>query len=102
MSGGNMPNLKHLPLFCALILVIFGVTASAPSFAQDEVKITDPASVVLIVNRDSNDIGFMDIKTKRMIGNVFLGNNVNPHMAMMSHDGRWVVTGGTRANKAYI
>jgi YVTN family beta-propeller protein len=37
-----------------------------------------------------------------MIGSVFLGNNVNPHMAMMSHDGRYVVTGGTRANKAYI
>lgn len=66
------------------------------------VRITDPASVVLIVNRDSNDIGFMDIATNEMIGTVFLGNNVNPHMAMMSHDGRYVVTGGTRSNKAYI
>ena len=65
-------------------------------------KITDPTSVVLIVNRDSNDIAFMDIATHKMVGNVFLGNNVNPHMAMMSHDGRYVVTGGTRANKAYI
>jgi YVTN family beta-propeller protein len=69
--------------------------------AQD-VKITDPRSVVMIVNRDSNDIGFMDIKTKKMIGRTFLGNNVNPHMVMMSPDGRYVVTGGTRANKAYI
>ena len=33
---------------------------------------------------------------------MFLGNNVNPHMVMMSPDGRYVVTGGTRANKAYI
>jgi YVTN family beta-propeller protein len=56
----------------------------------------------MIVNRDSNDIAFMDIKTKKMIGRVFLGNNVNPHMVMMSPDGRYVVTGGTRANKAYI
>ena len=66
------------------------------------IKIADPTSVVLIVNRDSNDIGFMDIKTKKIVGSVFLGNNVNPHMAMMSPDGRYVVTGGTRANKAYI
>jgi YVTN family beta-propeller protein len=66
------------------------------------IKIADPASVVLIVNRDSNDIAFMDIATHNMLGSVFLGNNVNPHMAMMSHDGRYVVTGGTRANKAYI
>ena len=93
---------RHLLLICGLVVVICGATASSHSFAQDAVKITDPSSVVLIVNRDSNDIGFMDIKTHKMIGNVFLGNNVNPHMAMMSHDGRWVVTGGTRANKAYI
>ena len=73
------------------------VDAQAPS-----IKITDPTSVVMIVNRDSNDIGFLDMKTKKMVGKVFLGNNVNPHMVMMSPDGRYVVTGGTRANKAYV
>jgi YVTN family beta-propeller protein len=95
---------KLAQLVCALLV-------GAPLFAQEhtthaatpgEIKIADPTSVVLIVNRDSNDISFMDIDTHEMIGSVFLGNNVNPHMAMMSHDGRWVVTGGTRANKAYI
>jgi len=40
-----------------------GVGAQAPA-----VKITDPTSVVMIVNRDSNDIAFMDIKTKKMVG----------------------------------
>src|SRR6266536_810621 len=66
------------------------------------VKISDPTSVVMIVNRDSNEIAFMDIKTKKLVGRTFLGNNVNPHMVMMSPDGRYVVTGGTRANKAYV
>ena len=66
------------------------------------VKVADPTSVVMIVNRDSNEIAFMDIKTKKIVGRTFLGNNVNPHMVMMSPDGRYVVTGGTRANKAYI
>jgi YVTN family beta-propeller protein len=92
---------RHITMFCVLVLIVCGATASSRPLAQD-IKITDPTSVVLIVNRDSNDIGFMDIRTNRMIGSVFLGNNVNPHMAMMSHDGRYVVTGGTRANKAYI
>src|SRR5688572_32559186 len=77
-------------------------TAAVTGLEAQGVKITDPTSVVMIVNRDSNDIGFMDIATKKMIGNVFLGNNVNPHMVMMSPDGRYVVTGGTRANKAFI
>jgi DNA-binding beta-propeller fold protein YncE len=67
-----------------------------------DVKVADPTSVVMIVNRDSNDLAFMDIKTKKIVGKTFLGNNVNPHMVMMSPDGRYVVTGGTRANKAYI
>ena len=106
----------NTPRISTLAAIACAIAVSAPLPAQDHtqhatgpnaaagrpVMITDPASVVLIVNRDSNDIGFMDIATHKMIGSVFLGNNVNPHMAMMSHDGRYVVTGGTRANKAYI
>ena len=88
-------NIKLHALFFLNLILVLGVNAQ-------EVKIEDPASVVVIVNRDSNDISFMDIDSQKIIGRVFLGNNVNPHMAMMSSDGRWVVTGGTRANKAYI
>ena len=90
-----------IALTCVLLAGLAGASTSA-ALGRQNVKVSDPTSVVLIVNRDSNDIGFMDIKTNKMIGNVFLGNNVNPHMAMMSPDGRYVVTGGTRANKAYV
>ena len=89
-------------LFIRQLAAVFIGLAAIVSLNAQEIKIADPASVVVIVNRDSNDISFMDIKTHKIIGSVFLGNNVNPHMAMMSRDGRWVVTGGTRANKAYI
>src|SRR6266550_4667029 len=85
-----------------LAIVVATALAGTATLAQQDVKIADPTSVVMIVNRDSNDLAFMDIKTKKIIGRVFLGTNVNPHMVMMSPDGRYVVTGGTRANKAYI
>jgi YVTN family beta-propeller protein len=85
--------------FTAAIAALVGTVVQAQAPA---VLVTDPTTVVMIVNRDSNEIGFMDMKTKKIIKNVFLGNNVNPHMVMMSPDGRYVVTGGTRANKAYI
>ncbi|HWA21951.1 MAG TPA: beta-propeller fold lactonase family protein [Caulobacterales bacterium] len=75
---------------------------ATPSSSSAPVKVADPTSVVMIVNRDSNSIGFMDIKTRKMVGTTFLGNNSNPHMVMMSPDGRYVVTGGTRSNMAYI
>ena len=90
--------------FVVITGAILGLVATAASYTLTaaDIKLADPASVVMIVNRDSNDISFMDIKTHKMVGKVFLGNNVNPHMVMMSPDGRYVVTGGTRANKAYI
>jgi YVTN family beta-propeller protein len=90
-------------IVAALIAAAGAAAAGSVAGAQAPVvKITDPTSVVMIVNRDSNDIAFMDIKTRKMVGKVFLGNNVNPHMVMMSPDGRYIVTGGTRANKAYV
>jgi len=88
---------------CGLSFGLLGIAPKAGVLsAQGQVKVTDPTSVVMIVNRDSNDIAFMDIKSKKIVGKTFLGNNVNPHMVMMSPDGRYVVTGGTRANKAFI
>jgi YVTN family beta-propeller protein len=91
---------RRLIVAAAALVVALG--ALAVGLQAQGVKISDPTSVVMIVNRDSNDIAFMDIKTKKLVGSVFLGNNVNPHMVMMSPDGRYVVTGGTRANKAFI
>ena len=82
--------------------IIIGTAGVTVALGAAPVKVADPTPVVMIVNRDSNDIAFMDIKTRKILGKTFLGNNVNPHMVMMSPDGRYVVTGGTRANKAYI
>src|SRR5678816_2457519 len=90
-----------------LILVIVALIVGAASFTRATlsaavVKVPDPTKVVMIVDRDSNDIAFMDIASKKIVGKTFLGNNVNPHMVMMSPDGRYVVTGGQRSSKAYI
>jgi YVTN family beta-propeller protein len=73
-----------------------------PPASGKPIIVADPTSVVMIVDRDSNDIAFMDIKTRKILGRTYLGNNVNPHMVMMSPDGRYVVTGGQRSNTAYI
>jgi DNA-binding beta-propeller fold protein YncE len=100
--GASIMSTRYLRTLVAGSLWAAAFAAAAITLDAQGIKISDPTSVVMIVNRDSNDIAFMDIKTKKMVGSVFLGNNVNPHMVMMSPDGRYVVTGGTRANKAYI
>jgi YVTN family beta-propeller protein len=97
-----MFNSARRILIGTLALAAAGLTGRGTTLDAQGVLVPDPTKVVMIVNRDSNDIGFMDIATHKIIKNVFLGNNVNPHMVMMSPDGRYVVTGGTRANKAFI
>src|SRR5438552_5179857 len=89
-------------LIIGAVVVAVGAVFTGARLRAITIKVADPTTVVMIVNRDSNEIAFMDIKTKKIVGKTFLGNNVNPHMVMMSPDGRYVVTGGTRANKAYI
>lgn len=96
-----MNSARRIKLLWGFVVTICGVVSGHGSLAQ-EIKISDPTSVLLIVNRDSNDLAFMDLETRQLVGTVFLGNNVNPHMAMMTPDGRYVVTGGSRANKAYV
>src|SRR5712671_660405 len=86
-----MPNMPNMPNM-----------AMPPLASGKPVLVPDPTKVVVIVDRDSNDIAIMDIATRKILGRTFLGNNVNPHMAMMTPDGRYIVTGGQRSNTAYI
>ena len=97
-----MRNVKRILILLIVALVVGAASFTRATLNAAVVKVPDPTKVVMIVDRDSNDIAFMDIASKKIVGRTFLGNNVNPHMVMMSPDGRYVVTGGTRANKAYI
>ena len=97
-----MHNVKRTFILLVVALVVAAASFTRVTLSAAVVKVPDPTKVVMIVDRDSNDIAFMDIATKKIVGRTFLGNNVNPHMVMMSPDGRYVVTGGTRANKAYV
>jgi len=95
-------NAKRILILLVVALIVGAASFTRATLSAAVVKVPDPTKVVMIVDRDSNDIAFMDIASKKIVGRTFLGNNVNPHMVMMSPDGRYVVTGGTRANKAYI
>jgi len=91
-AQATMPNMPNMAM----------PNMAAPTPGGAPVLVPDPTKVVMIVDRDSNDIAFMDIASRKIVGRTFLGNNVNPHMVMMSPDGRYVVTGGQRSSIAYI
>lgn len=76
-----------------------GLFASLPAVAANA---PDAREVVLVVNRDSNDISFVSMKTREVVGKVHLDDWAGPHMAMFTMDGRKIVVSGTKANKIYI
>lgn len=61
-----MHSARRTKLFCGLAVTICGVLSDPGSLAK-EVKIDDPTSVLLIVNRDSNDLAFMDLETRELV-----------------------------------
>src|SRR5437660_1568442 len=72
------------------LLAGWAAWAGASLHAAD-VKLVDPTSVVMIVNRDSNEIAFMDIKTHKIGGKTFLGNNGKPDRAKCLSDIKGVI-----------
>lgn len=62
----------------------------------------DPASTVVITNRDSSNLTLIDVKTDKIVGKVNLGQWVNPHMSMVTHDGRYILTAGSKTNEFII
>lgn len=62
----------------------------------------DPATTVVITNRDSSDLTLIDTKTDRIVGKAPLGEWVNPHMSMVTHNGRYILTAGSKTNEFIV
>jgi hypothetical protein len=58
-----MHNAQRFIVVCLLALGVLGSMSGGALRAAD-VKVTDPTSVVMIVNRDSNEIAFMTSRAK--------------------------------------
>lgn len=89
----------------ALLSLAALVAAAAPLRAAhadggvpDGCTQTDPAKVVMVINRDSSDISFIDTDTDKLCGRVAIGEWANPHMAMFRPKGDRMVVSGTQRN----
>ncbi len=91
-------HLRMLGLGLATVLSSFVGTG----YASPKPGKLDPASTMVITNRDSSDLTLIDTKTDQIVGKVPLGQFVNPHMSMVTHDGRYIVTAGTHTNEVII
>lgn len=85
----------------SMIVTLCGVSASTISASENKLNF-DPMSVVFVTNRDSSDVTIIDMKTDTIIERIACGNFCNPHMAMATDDGRYLVATGTQGNFAAI
>ena len=94
--------LKRLRLF-NIGIFIFCMSATSWIFASvshaDEKQASfDPKSVVFVTNRDSSDITIIDMKTDKIIDRIACGDWSNPHMAVPTLDGKYLLATGTNSN----
>ncbi len=92
---------KYRRLFLSVFaagVILSGIAASQKSFADDKKIGYDPKSVVFVTNRDSSDIAVIDMKTDAIVDRIPVENFANPHMAVATNDGKYILATGTNAN----
>jgi YVTN family beta-propeller protein len=62
----------------------------------------DAKTLVVVVNRDSSDVTFIDPATDQIIQRLALGEYTNAHMAMLSHDGKKLLVSGTGRDRFLV
>lgn len=87
-------------LLRALIIPMIIVCAAmvGTACAAEDQKSVDPKSIVFVTNRDSSDITLIDMNTDTIIDRIACGDFSNPHMAMATNDGKYLIATGTNAN----
>lgn len=78
------------------------VELSVPAIAETPPAGQDVGSLVFITNRDSNDVVAIDQKISRVIAHFDIGPWCAPHMSMVTHDGRFLLTPRTKTNDFVI
>ena len=94
-KGGMRMKYKGILLAMISMIALFATTA----FASDALI---PNDMVVITNRDSSDIALIDQKTDQIMGRVSLGDLTNPHMAMMTHGGKYILVAGSGKNEFIV
>lgn len=62
----------------------------------------DPKTLVFVANRDSSDIAVIDTRSDQVIGRIALGKFTNPHMAMLTNDGKKILVSATGRDRFLI
>ena len=85
-----------------LFVLVLALGTLAWAGPEEGCKQTDPSKVIMVINRDSSDLSFIDTDTETVCGRVSIGDWQNPHMAMFRPKGDRIVVSGTMRNQIHV
>lgn len=62
----------------------------------------DPKSLVFVANKDSSDVAVIDTRSDKVISRIALGDFTNPHMGMLTNDGKKLLVTATGRDRFLI
>lgn len=90
-------RMSNLCAFVVCAVTLFSVLTDNASCAESK-KNFDPKAVVFVTNRDSSDVAVIDMKSNAVIDRIPIGDFSNPHMAVATNDGKFLLATGTNSN----
>ncbi len=86
-----------------LVLAFVNVdTGWAVESAAVNLAAYDPKTLAFVANRDSSDIAVIDTKEDRVVTRIPLGEFANPHMAMLTGDGKKLLVTATGQDRFLV
>ncbi|MFQ5714699.1 MAG: YncE family protein [Candidatus Scalinduaceae bacterium] len=92
----NSLRLSNTGIFIFCMIIASWIFASV-GYAEKQASF-DPKSVVFVTNRDSSDVTVIDMKTDKILDRIACGDWSNPHMAVATLDGKYLLATGTNSN----
>lgn len=97
---------KYITVAMVSIFVLFsGFStgwADEQKIAPVDLTSYDPKTLVFVANRDSSDIAVIDTRSDQVIRRIALGKFTNPHMAMLTNDGKKILVSATGRDRFLI
>jgi YVTN family beta-propeller protein len=87
---------------CLVLANLSASWAAQQKSSSTDLVSYDPKTLVFVANRDSNDVAVIDSNTDKVIARISLGVFANPHMAMLTHDGKKLLVTATGQDRFLI
>lgn len=85
-----------------LSVALFNLSTGWAGELKVDLSAYDPKTLVFVANKDSSDVAVIDTKSDQVISRIALGDFTNPHMGMLTNDGKKLLVTATGRDRFLI